>query len=140
MPARRGCRRLGTEGAEGAGAKEVLGESAPPAPPLAAEGDESYVPDPDGWPNAWGFEVSEILHQTSQLAETDLRPRNFAGALSRYALPHIRQLAGRFRWLGESVADLNQVAALWLVKAVNGYDPQVASTSARTRHRPSSAS
>src|SRR4051795_13170116 len=75
MPARRGCRRLGTEGAEGAGAKEVLGESAPPAPPLAAEGDESYVPDPDGWPNAWGFEVSEILHQCpSRLGRTGSPP------------------------------------------------------------------
>src|SRR3954469_20391359 len=105
MPARRGCRRLGTEGAEGAGAKEVLGERAPPAPPLAGEGDESYVPDPDGWPNAWDFEVSEILHQTSQLAETDPRRAELrrsaieicpsAHPAARRAVPVARRVGGR---------------------------------------------
>jgi RNA polymerase sigma-70 factor (sigma-B/F/G subfamily) len=128
---RGGClRAVGAGGSvrkvlEGAGAKEVLGEGGPPEPPPAAEGDESYVPDPDGWPNAWGFEVSEILHEMSQLAETDPRRAELRRRAIEICLPQTRRLAGRFRWLGESVADLNQVAAMGLVKAVNGYDPQV---------------
>jgi len=128
---RGGClRAVGAAGSvrsvlEAAGAGELLDEDGLPEPPAAAGGDESYVPDPDSWRNAWGFEVSEILHEVSQLSPTDPRRSDLRNRAIEMCLPHTRRLAGRFRWLGESVADLNQVAALGLVKAVNGYDPEV---------------
>jgi RNA polymerase sigma-B factor len=40
-------------------------------------------------------------------------------------LPFACRLARRFRGLGEPLRDLNQVAALGMVKAVDGFDPQV---------------
>ncbi|MBN1174138.1 MAG: SigB/SigF/SigG family RNA polymerase sigma factor [Micromonosporaceae bacterium] len=41
----------------------------------------------------------------------------------RMYLPYAHQLAKRFFGLGESLADLGQVAAIGLLKAVDGYDP-----------------
>ena len=38
-------------------------------------------------------------------------------------LPYAQQLARRFFGLGESLADLGQVAAVGLLKAIDGYDP-----------------
>ncbi|MET9293167.1 SigB/SigF/SigG family RNA polymerase sigma factor [Streptomyces sp. NPDC003077] len=43
--------------------------------------------------------------------------------LTRAWLPMAKRLALRFRDRGENVEDLKQVAALGLVKAINGYDP-----------------
>ncbi|HKT02220.1 MAG TPA: SigB/SigF/SigG family RNA polymerase sigma factor, partial [Rugosimonospora sp.] len=40
------------------------------------------------------------------------------------ALPYARRLASRYRYRGEPAEDLNQVAAVGLVKAVNGYRPE----------------
>ncbi|MFD4874405.1 SigB/SigF/SigG family RNA polymerase sigma factor [Streptomyces sp. NPDC058420] len=43
--------------------------------------------------------------------------------LVRVWLPMAERIAGRYRGRGESYEDLSQVAALGLVKAVDGYDP-----------------
>jgi RNA polymerase sigma-B factor len=44
--------------------------------------------------------------------------------LVRAWLPMSERIAGRYRGKGESAEDLRQVAALGLVKAVDGYDPE----------------
>ena len=48
--------------------------------------------------------------------------------LVRRYLPLARRLAGRFRYTGEPVEDLQQVACLALVKAVDRYDPERGTT------------
>ncbi|UNO38841.1 SigB/SigF/SigG family RNA polymerase sigma factor [Streptomyces sp. MST-110588] len=50
--------------------------------------------------------------------------RRLCEELVRAWLPMAKRLALRFRDRGENVEDLKQVAALGLVKAVNGYDPK----------------
>ena len=52
----------------------------------------------------------------------DLRARE---ELVRRFLPVTRRLAGRYRHTGESQDDLEQVAALGLIKAIDRYDPDV---------------
>jgi RNA polymerase sigma-B factor len=72
--------------------------------------------------------MSDIVHRllaaaaqlpTGHRARRELRDRAVA-----QALPYARRLAGRYRHRGEPVEDLYQVAALGLVKAVNGYRPE----------------
>jgi len=76
--------------------------------------------------------MSEVVHRllaaaaelpAGHRARRDLRERAVAEAL-----PYARRLAARYRHRGEPVEDLYQVAALGLVKAVNGYRPERGST------------
>jgi RNA polymerase sigma-B factor len=73
----------------------------------------------------WGDEVNEVLGRMH--AEPD-------GSESRHALrerliglclPYAERLARRFSGLGEPSADLTQVAAVGLLKAVDRYDPRL---------------
>lgn len=68
-------------------------------------------------------EATKLLHQMAQLRYDDpVRPEIRKQVIHLY-LPYAHQLARRFFGLGESLADLGQVAAIGLLKAVDGYDP-----------------
>jgi RNA polymerase sigma-B factor len=85
---------------------------------------------PSGFPTAAaptrqavGAQVQELLRQRSDLPEghpdrTTLRTRSIEAGL-----PLALWLAAARRGRGEPLDDLNQVAALALVRAVDGYDP-----------------
>jgi RNA polymerase sigma-B factor len=124
-----GCLRMvGVSGSvraaiEQGGGGEILGTEEPPHPVSTAE--DNGGPHPDGWRNAWGFEVIETLHEMYQLPAGDPRRAELRSRAIEIGLPHACRLARRFRGLGEPLRDLNQVAALGLVKAVDGFDPQV---------------
>jgi RNA polymerase sigma-B factor len=112
------------------GAAEDLGAGAAPEPPLDAVDDDSSSPDssspdPGGWRHEWQFEVSQLLFERSQLSADDPRRAELRSRAIESCLPHTRRLARRFHGFGESAEDLEQVAALGLVKAVDGYDPRV---------------
>ncbi|MBT8224055.1 MAG: SigB/SigF/SigG family RNA polymerase sigma factor [Dactylosporangium sp.] len=68
-------------------------------------------------------EVTELLHRMTRLRYDDPRRRALREHVVRLYLPYAQQLARRFFGLGESLADLSQVAAIGLLKAVDGYDP-----------------
>jgi RNA polymerase sigma-B factor len=67
--------------------------------------------------------VHELLHAAEGLAPGDPRRRTLRERAVEQALPYARRLAARYRHRGEPVEDLYQVAAMGLVKAVNGYQP-----------------
>jgi RNA polymerase sigma-B factor len=72
---------------------------------------------------AVGAQVQELLRQRADLPEghpdrTTLRTRSIEAGL-----PLARRLAAARRGRGEPLDDLNQVAALALIQAVDGYDP-----------------
>ncbi|MFF6999677.1 SigB/SigF/SigG family RNA polymerase sigma factor [Streptomyces sp. NPDC008313] len=62
----------------------------------------------------------------ARLASLDEGPERDAvrDELVELWLPMAHRIAGRFRDRGESIEDLRQVAALGLVKAVDGFDPE----------------
>ena len=73
----------------------------------------------------WGFEVTEILHAMSELPPRDPRRAALRQRAIESCLPYTERLARRFHGLGESPADLNQVAVVGLLRAIDGYDPTV---------------
>jgi RNA polymerase sigma-B factor len=109
--------------AEAAGAgSTILPDDRPPddRPPDHARGELST--------SALSEVVHGLLAAAADLpadhpARQELRDR----AVTR-ALPYARRLAARYRHRGEPVEDLHQVAALGLVKAVNGYQPDRGAT------------
>ncbi len=70
-----------------------------------------------------GVEIAVLLGRVAGLAEGDPERAVLRERAVRLGLPYARQLARRFRDLGESVADLEQVAAIGLLKAIDRYDP-----------------
>jgi RNA polymerase sigma-B factor len=112
------------------GAAKSLGAYEPPDTVLAGldEVDATSAPQEANsaqWRNPWGFEVTEMLHAMSQLAPDDRRRTELRQRAIEVCLPHTERLARRFYGMGESPADLTQVAALGLLKAIDGYDPGV---------------
>jgi RNA polymerase sigma-B factor len=75
--------------------------------------------------------VEELLRRRAGLPRDDPRRASMRVRSIEAGLPMARRLATRYRGHGEPLDDLYQVAALALVKAVDGYDParQVAFTS-----------
>jgi RNA polymerase sigma-70 factor (sigma-B/F/G subfamily) len=71
----------------------------------------------------WGT-VNELLRQMRELDQRDWRRAAIRDRVIRDCLPLAQRLSRRFRNLGETDADLNQVAALGLVKAIDGFDPE----------------
>ena len=103
-------------------------ESLDAALPDLDEDDPGAAPldtDAAQWRNPWGFEVTETLHAMSQLPPGDRRRMELRQRAIEACLPHTERLARRFYGMGESPADLTQVAALGLLKAIDGYDPGV---------------
>jgi RNA polymerase sigma-B factor len=68
--------------------------------------------------------VHQLLHDAQALPPGDPRRRSLRQRAVEQALPYARRLAARYRHRGEPVEDLYQVAAMGLVKAVNGYQPE----------------
>ena len=71
----------------------------------------------------WGDRINNLLFQLSQLPSDDRRRGALRGEVVEACLPHVRRLARRFSGLGEPDDDLEQVAAVGLLHAVNRYDP-----------------
>jgi RNA polymerase sigma-B factor len=74
----------------------------------------------------WGDEVNAVIGRLNTLAADDLTGRKILREEAiRLCLPYAERLARRFHGLGEPTADLNQVAALGLLKAVDRYNPRL---------------
>ena len=68
-------------------------------------------------------EITELLVLLAQLGPDDPRRPVLRERIVRLCLPYAQQIARRFFGLGESLADLGQVAAVGLLKAIDGFDP-----------------
>ncbi len=68
--------------------------------------------------------VHRLLEDAEALPDGDPRRQSLRERAVEHALPYARRLAVRYRHRGEPVEDLYQVAAMGLVKAVNGYQPE----------------
>jgi RNA polymerase sigma-B factor len=77
---------------------------------------------PAGYP-VGGVRVEELLQRRARLPVGDPRRAELRACAIEAALPMARRLAARYRGRGEPLDDLRQVAALALVKAVDGYEP-----------------
>jgi RNA polymerase sigma-B factor len=75
------------------------------------------------WQGLWGDEINSLLWTISQLPAADPHRRHLRQRVVEACLPYAERLARRFHGLGESAADLNQVAAVGLLKAVDRFDP-----------------
>ncbi|MER7007543.1 SigB/SigF/SigG family RNA polymerase sigma factor [Dactylosporangium sp. NPDC000555] len=71
----------------------------------------------------WPPDVTELLTRMHRLDPDDPRRRHLRDEVIEACLPTARRLARRYGGAGEPLADLVQVAALGLVKAVDGFDP-----------------
>jgi RNA polymerase sigma-B factor len=76
-----------------------------------------------GTHGSWGDEVNVLMGRLGTLSAADTTGRNkLREKVIELCLPFAERLARRFHGLGEPTADLNQVAALALLKAVDRYD------------------
>ena len=126
--AARGATGLVLEVLEIAGVAKKLGAHQPLAERLAdPSADTATQAAPGrGTQGRWGDEINETIGRmhaepAGSPARAALRDR-----VITLCLPFVERLARRFAGLGEASADLAQVAALGLVKAVDRYDPQLA--------------
>ncbi|MEV8514626.1 SigB/SigF/SigG family RNA polymerase sigma factor [Dactylosporangium sp. NPDC051484] len=71
----------------------------------------------------WPPDVTELLARMHRLDPDDPRRRRIRDEVIEACLPTAHRLARRYGGSGEPLADLVQVAALGLVKAVDGFDP-----------------
>jgi RNA polymerase sigma-B factor len=128
---------LTTPGAKGlvlqvleiAGAAKQLRAYDPLEPRLADRGADTgdRIDSPTtGAHGGWGDEVNVAMGRLGTLAADDVTGRkSLRDEVIGLCLPFAERLARRFHGLGEPTADLNQVAALALVKAVDRYDPNL---------------
>jgi RNA polymerase sigma-B factor len=70
----------------------------------------------------WPVDATDLLGRLHQLASADPDRRRLRDAIIERCLPSAYRLARRFGNSGESLNDRLQVAALGLVKAVDGFD------------------
>lgn len=68
-------------------------------------------------------DVTALLQRVAALPHTHPERTRLRERAVTLALPYALQLARRFHNLGESLADLGQVAAVGLIKAIDRYDP-----------------
>ncbi|WP_144125886.1 SigB/SigF/SigG family RNA polymerase sigma factor [Catellatospora sichuanensis] len=68
--------------------------------------------------------TEQLLQARAELAADDPERARIRARVIEENLPMARRLARRFAGRGERLEDLAQVAALALIKAVDGYDPQ----------------
>jgi RNA polymerase sigma-B factor len=92
------------------------------ADPHADRADQP-VPDPDAVHGHWGDEIHQLIGQLHHLPAGSPERAVLRDRAVEVALPFAERLARRFYGLGEPGADLNQVAALGLIRALDGYDP-----------------
>ncbi|WP_432824568.1 SigB/SigF/SigG family RNA polymerase sigma factor [Dactylosporangium sp. CA-092794] len=71
----------------------------------------------------WPAEVTELLTRLHRFDPADPGRRRARDEVIEVCLPTARQIARRYGGAGEPFADLMQVAALGLLKAVDGFDP-----------------
>ncbi|MEV6927261.1 SigB/SigF/SigG family RNA polymerase sigma factor [Dactylosporangium sp. NPDC051485] len=70
----------------------------------------------------WPDDIAERLHHMHALAPDDPARARVRDEIIEHCLPATERIARRYGGAGESFPDLAQVAALALVKAVDGYD------------------
>lgn len=91
---------------------------------LTADTAVSSAADAAGAHGYWGDEVNVLMGRFGALADDDKAGREvLRERVVRRCLPFADRLARRFYGLGEPAADLNQVAAVGLLKAIDRYDP-----------------
>jgi RNA polymerase sigma-B factor len=123
-----GATGLVLEVLEIAGAAKKLGAYEPMDPRLADPSADAAGPvstAPGGAHGQWGDRINELMGRLHALPAGDPARTALRDELVRDCLPFVERLARRFYGLGESSADLNQVAALGLLKAVDRYDPNL---------------
>ncbi|MFG2040803.1 SigB/SigF/SigG family RNA polymerase sigma factor [Dactylosporangium sp. NPDC048998] len=100
-------------------AKQLRAYDDPPpgAPPVQEDEAEDVEP-----PSQWTT-VNELLRQAAAMDRGDPRRGALRDRAVAHSLPLADRLARRFHGMGESPADLSQVAALGLMKAIEGFDP-----------------
>ncbi|GEM_PF-280615 len=76
-------------------------------------------------PSPWGDDVAALVRRFAVLPAADPERAALRHRVVETCLPYTERLAHRFLGLGEAAADLNQVAVLGLLKAVDGYDPSL---------------
>jgi RNA polymerase sigma-B factor len=100
-------------------AKRLRAYDDPPAgPPPSTD-----QPGDDASRSQWTT-VNELLRQALALNADDPRRMALRQRAIEHSLPLADRLARRFHGMGESPADLSQVAALGLMKAIDGFDPE----------------
>jgi RNA polymerase sigma-B factor len=122
----RGATGIALEVLEIAGVAKRLGAYEPLPQRLADPAADTADPAAESRSKAhgqWGDEINETIGRmhaepSGSAARLALRER-----LIRLCLPFADRLARRFSGLGEASADLSQVAAVGLLKAVDRYDP-----------------
>jgi RNA polymerase sigma-B factor len=102
-------------------AKRLRAYDEPPAAPLSPPVVEPALADEP--PSQWTT-VNELLRQALALGADDPRRKALRERAIEHSLPLADRLARRFHGMGESPADLSQVAALGLMKAIDGFDPE----------------
>jgi len=71
----------------------------------------------------WPAELTDLFARLHEMAVDDPRRAGLRKHIIEECLPAAERLARRFGGIGEPTVDLIQVAALGLVKAVDGFDP-----------------
>ena len=118
-----GARGVVLEVLEVTGAAKTLDAYDPPfEPPEHASGANGNGNRRQGR-REWGDEINNQLWSMNQLPVGDTRRNRLRDQVVEACLPYAERLARRFHGLGESAADLSQVAALGLIKAVDRFDP-----------------
>jgi RNA polymerase sigma-B factor len=123
----RGATGLVLQVLEIAGVAKQLGAYGPlperladPSADLAEAGDAGVGPR-----GQWGDEVNEKIGRMCAEPEGSPAREAIREQVITMCLPFAERLARRFAGLGEASADLGQVAALGLLKAVDRYDPEM---------------
>ncbi|WP_341483927.1 SigB/SigF/SigG family RNA polymerase sigma factor [Dactylosporangium aurantiacum] len=86
------------------------------------QGPPAPVPEEEEPQSQWTT-VNELLRQAATMDVKDARRGALRQRAIEHSLPLADRLARRFHGMGESPADLSQVAALGLMKAIDGFDP-----------------
>ncbi|WP_426514142.1 sigma-70 family RNA polymerase sigma factor [Dactylosporangium sp. McL0621] len=71
----------------------------------------------------WPVGATELLQELYSLKPADPRRARLRDEVIALCLPATRNIARRYAGAGEPMGDLTQVAALGLIKAVDGFDP-----------------
>ena len=83
---------------------------------------DDATPTAPGRTYAWGPEITELLREVARLPADDPTRARLRQQAVESCLPYVERLARRFASLGESQSDLTQVAAMGLLKAVDGFN------------------